>query len=81
MEDLQTGDILTRISDNTKWQFLHYGEKARDMGFSTTLANEEGTLHFLDDKTKIHVKEWDKTKNQWVADSHEEFPTEEFKKA
>lgn len=78
MDNLQVGDILTRISDGSKWKFLHY--KPIDTGKYTVRADYKGDDYPPQDKNLVHVTGWDIEENDWKANDHEEFATSEFER-
>lgn len=79
MDNLQAGDDLTRISDGSRWKFLHY--KPINIGMNSVRADYEGDDFPAADKSLVHVRGWDNESNEWRDGDHEEFPVTEFEKA
>ena len=78
MNNLEAGDILTRIGDGSKWKFLHY--KPINTGKNTVRANYVGDDFPARNKSLVHVKGWDNESNDWRGGSHEEFSVTEFER-
>jgi hypothetical protein len=78
VDNLQAGDILIRISDGSKWKFLHY--KTVDTIGNTVREDYQGDSYPAEDKNLVHVRAWDNETNTWKEGDHEEFATTEFEK-
>jgi hypothetical protein len=78
MDDLQAGDVLTRISDGSKWKFLHY--KTVDSDMNTVRGDYQGDNFPAEDKDLVRVRAWDNQTNGWKEGDHEELATTEFEK-
>jgi len=78
MDNLKKGDILIRLSDGSRWQFVHYPSAKRKDKY-TTLDSFQGDRQ-LEDKNFVHASEWNKENNDWDESNHEDIPISEFKK-